>query len=97
VGGNRLLSSFNRLLAELIGVDHSLFCEGNDALGNEFVSDVGPTSNLRAAHAISNATPMTRLVSGSNLKPSKNSVMGMACLHSTRRRGEAHAALGHRH
>jgi hypothetical protein len=29
------------LLAELIRVDHSILCEGDDALGDGFVSDIG--------------------------------------------------------
>jgi hypothetical protein len=40
-------------------------------------------STRKAAHVLLNATPMARVVSGSNLKPCKNSLMGMTLSRST--------------
>ena len=64
-------------LAEPIRVAQAILCQFDDLLAIASWATLGRLVYLRAARVISNAILMTRLASGSNLKPSKNLVVGI--------------------
>jgi hypothetical protein len=74
---NRIAKLLQYILAQKIGIALALFGELDDAPGDCFVGKSPRSARRRAAHAISKATPMIRLVSGSNVRPPRNGVMGM--------------------
>jgi hypothetical protein len=51
----------------------------DNSFGDSLIDKIALVAKLKSCAAISNATAMTRLVSGSNLELSKNCVMGMTC------------------
>jgi hypothetical protein len=73
VGQILLAQALQCALAQKIGIALALLRELHNCLGDDFV-DVVATLGV-----ISNATPMTRVVSRSNLTPFRNEVIGTAC------------------
>jgi hypothetical protein len=63
--------------AQNIGIALASLGKFDDALGNEFVGDDGRSARPSAMRAISNATPTTRLTSGSVPASSRKGVLGI--------------------
>jgi hypothetical protein len=66
-------------LAQKIGIALALLRELHNCLGDDFLTSSRRSAIPSATRVISNATPMTRVVSRSNLTPFRNEVIGMAC------------------
>jgi hypothetical protein len=60
-----------RAFAQPLGIALTGFRKCDDFLSESFVGEIAATDQSKRDQAISNATPMTRIVSGSNLWPSR--------------------------
>ena len=79
-------------MTQNIGIALTGFCQLDDLLGDELETGSFPSVSPRAARVISNARPIKRLVSGSNLWPSRNWEMGIGRA-SESQAGDAHLCL----